>query len=191
MALFLILNFSEEWNYWVFFKRAEVYWNYKLPLFTLPYFSDHSLHLGKNGKNLPSALLSETVIQSSSDFSVVTAHVSETPSAETQYSEFSEDTGILKKHWVSLQSSSFFMYILFVVWKEEKKQWKCMTPFNLKRKNHSIWWMLGPCLKIVLISNSKSICYFNMAWCYISIKMFFIEIINLKIKIEIMNLKLK
>ena len=130
MALFLILNFSEEWNYWVFFKRAEIYWNYKLPLFTLPYFSDHSLYLGKNGKNLPPVLLlSKMVIQSSSDFSVVTAHISETPSAETQYSEFSEDTGILKKHWVSLQSSSFFMYILSVVWKEEKTTMKMHDSF--------------------------------------------------------------
>lgn len=107
-----------------FFKGREIYWNYTLPLFTLPYFSDHSLYLGvKNGKNLLSVLaLSKLVIQISSDFSVVTSHTSETPSAEIQYSEFSEDTGMLKKHWVSLQSSSFFMYILSVVWIEEKKK---------------------------------------------------------------------
>lgn len=141
-------------------------------------------------------LWSEIVIQSSSDFLVVTAHISETPSAAIQYLEFSEDTGILRWHWVSLQSSSFCMYILVVVCMEKNeqtnKQWKCVAPFNLfpspkspclyqsnTRRKH-IYDKCWTSLKIVLISNNKSVCYFDTAWCYVSIKMFFIEVTNLK-----------
>lgn len=43
-------------------------------------------------------LLSEMVIQNSLDISVLKDLKFEIPSAEIQYSEFSEDTGILKLH---------------------------------------------------------------------------------------------
>lgn len=70
-----------------------------------------------------------TVTQDSLDFSVLIGHTSENPSTAIQYSEFSEDTGILRLHGISLQSSSFCTYLLSVV---------CMG----KNKHENAWLLL-------------------------------------------------
>lgn len=134
MALFLILNFFEEWNHWIFLKEQRFI---EIASFHFPYFSSHSLVLGKNGRNLPSGLSSsKTVRQSSSDLSVVNSHRSETPSAAAHHWEFGENAGMPRRQWVSLQSSSLHSYTLSMLCKGE--QWKCMAPFNLQ-KNHPIY----------------------------------------------------
>lgn len=153
----------------------------------------HSLYLGKNGKNLPfMLLLSGMVIQSSLDISVLKDLKYEIPSAETQYLKFSEDTGILKLHWVSSQSSLFSSIVLFMIYMRKQNTVKKFMAFNLPKKNQSpyLHWpntqrkhVCDECctwLKRLFISD-KSVCYFTEH--DVAIKMFFIGIRNLKTQI--------
>lgn len=138
-----------------------------------------------NGKNLPFTLLLVMVTHTSFDLSVVTCHLVETPSIEMQYSEFSEDTGILNRHSSQSQTSpTGFLSVLCMGGKGNENA--CLL--SIRKKNH-----IYPCqtcsenrcdeywtrLSTTLLSDKKLVSCFNTGGC-VSTKMFLRGILELK-----------